>query len=92
MRIILQKNLGKNEAEGIGNINKWRITEEQSNIRGDFTIEEPAGALKNAKKGKAPGTDGIIMELLKWLDMENREELLKLFNHWWQTKEAPEEL
>ena len=36
--------------------------------------------------------DGTIIELLKWFDMDNKEELLKLFNHWWQTKEAPEEL
>ena len=46
----------KNEAEGIGNINKWKITEELSNIRGDFTIEELAGALKNAKKRKGAWT------------------------------------
>ena len=44
------------------------------------------------KKGKAPGPDGVVMEFLKWLDSDNREELLNLFNHWWQTKSVPEEL
>ena len=41
---------GKNDADGIGNINKWKISDRQSTIRGDFTIEELAGALKNSKK------------------------------------------
>ena len=44
--------LSKNEAEGIGNINSWKIADKQSSITGDFTIEELAGALKNSKKNE----------------------------------------
>ena len=49
-------------------------------------------ALKAAKINKQPGPDEIQMELLKWLNTENRTLLLKLFNEWWRHKNAPDEL
>jgi hypothetical protein len=39
-----------------------------------------------------PGPDNIIMELLKWLNKENRQAMLLYFNHWWRNKDAPKEL
>ena len=44
------------------------------------------------KKGKAPGPDGIVIELVKWLNQQNRDILLKTVNSWWEAEEAPEEL
>ena len=39
----------------------------------DFSHDELKYALKMAKANKQPGPDGIIMELLKWLNHQNRE-------------------
>ena len=32
------------------------------------------------------------MELLRWLDLQNRISLLELFNDWWRNKNAPDSL
>ena len=48
-------------------------------------------AIKLSKNNKQPGPDNITMELLKWLDKSNREQLLALFNHWWTHHDAPSE-
>ena len=55
-----------------------------------FTISELNDALQAAKCNKQPGPDGIIIELLKWLDAPNRGILLQLINSWWSNKAAPE--
>ena len=64
----------------------------QARQRADFTMEELNEAILLGKKGKAPGPDGIIVELIKWLAHQNRELLLKTINNWWQAEEAPREL
>ena len=60
--------------------------------RADFTVDELNEVIKLGKKGKAPGPDGITMELLKWLDHRNRLLLLRTINEWWTQEEAPQEL
>ena len=57
-----------------------------------FTISELNDALQAANCNKQPGPDGVIIELLKWLDAPNRDILLQIINSWWSTKTAPEEL
>ena len=66
-----------------------------SNIHCDdqpFAIEELNEAIKLSKNNKQPGPDNITMELLKWLDHENRNLLLILFNKWWIHQNAPPEV
>ena len=57
-----------------------------------FPIVELDEAIKLSKNNKQPGPDNIIMELLKWLNKENREQLLLLFNQWWTHHDAPSEV
>ena len=58
----------------------------------DFDLEELNTALKSTKLNKEPGPDLVRMELLRWLNKDNRKSLLELLNKWWRTKEAPSEL
>ena len=44
------------------------------------------------KKARHRGPDGIITELIEWLDMDNRTWVLNTINTWWHDREAPEEL
>ena len=55
-------------------------------------MEELNVAIKLSKNGKAPGLDGIRMELVKWLDIKNRKWLLNTINKWWNDKKKNEEL
>ena len=50
----------------------------------NFNIGELDTFLKKAKNHKAPGPDGIQMELIKWLDAENRTAVLQIVNEWWR--------
>ena len=45
-----------------------------------FTIEELDDAINLTNKGKAPGPDGIRMELIKWLSRDNRKWLLNIIS------------
>ena len=49
-------------------------------------------AIQLTKKGKAPGPDGIVTELIKWLGVDNRKMLLATINHWWDTEKSPDDL
>ena len=57
-----------------------------------FTLEELSQSLKSCKNNKQPGPDNLQMELLKWLDRDNRKTLLNLINIWWCNKSAPHDL
>ena len=57
-----------------------------------FPAEELKEALKLSKKGKAPGPDNVRMELIKWLDQDNRGWLLNIMNGWWSRGKLPDEL
>jgi len=60
--------------------------------REPYSMSELEEAIQLTKKGKAPGPDGIVTELIKWLGTENRKLLLATINHWWETETSPEEL
>jgi hypothetical protein len=60
-------------------------------IVGDFKKAELRHTIKRLKKGKAPGPDLAPIEFYKWLDEENLDTLLTIFNEWWTTGTFPEE-
>ena len=60
--------------------------------REPYSMSELEEAIQLTKKGKAPGPDGIVTELIKWLGTKNRKLLLATINHWWETETSPEEL
>ena len=59
--------------------------------RKSYTEKELDEAIK-LTKCKAPGPDGICMELVKWLSKDNRKWMLNMINKWCKEKVAPEEL
>ena len=75
-----------------GNPCQEKIYEFNNANESDFTLEELKQVLKSAKNDKQPGPDELIMELLKWLNNENKLRLLDLINGWWRGKNPPEEL
>lgn len=54
-----------------------------------FTREELDYAIKKAKKGTAPGTDGITTAMLKNLPEEAKRALLRYFNEIWEDGKLP---
>ena len=56
-----------------------------------FTPGEVDAAIKQLKKGKAPGPDGLKAETLKCLSEVNRPLVVSLMNIWWFTKRLPDE-
>ena len=69
---------------------RTKIIDNNFDDESTFTISELNDALQAAKCNKQPGPDGVIIELLKWLDAPNRDILLQLINSWWSNKAAPE--
>ena len=57
----------------------------------DFTEAEVQAAINVLKTNKAPGPDGCITELFKFLDEENVRSLTKSLNALWNAKEVPQE-
>ena len=47
------------------------------------TFEEYESALRTTKNSKQAGPDGLMMELFKWMDSNNRTWILNLISHWW---------
>ena len=48
--------------------------------------------LRSPKHSKQPGPNGLHMELLKWLNCDNRQHLLDLTNNWSQSEAAMKDL
>ena len=86
----LEEEHWKNDANG--QPCRTKIVDNNFADESPFVISELNDALQAAKCHKQPGPDGIIIELLKWLDAPNRDTLLLLINSWWSNKTAPEEL
>ena len=55
---------------------------------GPFTSEELATALQHTPRGKAPGPDGVLTDLLKITELQPA--LLNLLNDCWTTNTVPE--
>ena len=64
------------------------ITEERGIPITDITAEEIAWAIKKLKRGKAPGPDGIPIELYKEMNTDQLQLLQNLLNEWWNAKSA----
>ena len=54
-----------------------------------FTRGELLDALGKTKKGKAPGPDGIVNEILQLLDAEGERRLLEFYNEVWNNRTTP---
>ena len=57
----------------------------------DFHTSEVQEAINKLKSNKAPGPDGAITELFKYLDNDNITTLTRCLNIFWQTKEVPKD-
>ena len=55
-------------------------------------MSELNDAINARKANKQPGPDGIIMDFLQRLDLENKSLLLSLINSWWFNRTTQEEL
>jgi len=56
------------------------------------TLKEITQVIKQMKKNKSPGPDGIPMELFKEMDVDNLTTVLSIIRNWWQKEDMPEEL
>ena len=68
------------------NRDKYKRIREERRIEfrtADITENEVRRTIKNLKRNKAPGPDGIHTEMMKWLDDENIRGLTTLMNKWW---------
>ena len=74
-------------------VNTSKILEDNNALEACFTLmTELCTAIKGANFNKQPGPDGVTMELVKWLDHDNRCSLFDLINTWWESKNAPSAL
>ena len=76
-------------------LRNWAAKQEEESKRRQtrpFEAEELKEAIKLSKKGQEPGPDQIRMELIKWLDKNNRMVTQHVFNGWWKSGVAPDEL
>ena len=55
-----------------------------------FTRADLVQAIARAKRGKAPGPDGLVNEVVQLLDWEGEEKLLELYNLAWMGGAQPE--
>ena len=59
---------------------------------GSITIEEIHEALSSSKTNKAPGPDGLTIELYKYLDQENWTLLARILNQLWTEESYPDDV
>lgn len=69
------------EKEKKGGEEKWGTEKE---FYEEYTMTELEAALKGMKDGKAAGEDGIVVEFLKAIPKERREELREAMNKIWR--------
>ena len=55
-----------------------------------FTRAELIQSIASAKRGKAPGPDGLVNAIVQLLDWEGEEKLLQLYNKAWMGGQQPE--
>eukprot|EP00975_Prorocentrum_lima_P056552 11857666-Prorocentrum_lima.AAC.1 len=58
----------------------------------EFDLAELRSVLKRFKNNKAPGPDGVRMELYKYMPEESLSNLLALLNSWWVLETYPDNL
>ena len=58
---------------------------------GDLEYFEVVKAVKKLKTNKAPGPDGTVTELFKFLDQDNVISLTECLNSLWRNKKVPDE-
>ena len=49
-------------------------------------MDEVKSFLQRAKKNKAPGPDGIHMELMQCMNQGNLARIVEIMNTWWRNK------
>lgn len=64
--------------------------EEEEEEHGEITVEEYEEAIKSMKRGKAPGEDGVAVELVVEGGEELRERVISLMNKCWREGKVPE--
>ena len=57
---------------------------------GSITLEETREAIQTLKSNKAPGPDGLVIELYKALDVDNFSTLARILNQMWSTEYYPD--
>lgn len=66
-----------------------KISENANIVTDNFTLGELNKVLKSCKNNKQPGPDKVIMELIKWLNQDNKQIIPDLINEWWKEEKAP---
>ena len=61
----------------------------ETSLEASFTMIELERALRQSKKGKSPGADGIMAEMLCKLSPKGKAHLLRLFNDTWTSGKLP---
>ena len=57
-----------------------------------ISLPELKEVMRTFKRGKAPGPDNITTDWVKYLKGQNLEDLRTLINHWWVSKQMPEDI
>src|SRR5678815_5675445 len=65
-------------------------TRKEEEEGGEITVEEYKEAIKRMKKGKAPGEDGVAVELVVEGGEELRGRIISLMNKCWREGKVPE--
>ena len=59
---------------------------------GSITAEEVREAIRTSTPNKAPGPDGLVIELYKFLDEDNVDTFAKILNQMWTEESYPADL
>lgn len=81
----IEENIEEEEREDTRNGEQ----EENQAQEEEITGEEFRQAMVKMKLGKAPGHDELTAEMIKYANMERKEELLNIFNQAWKERKVP---